>query len=101
MEKFGFGLEPVIQFTTAPPAILLEYLARSSSDRVVSLLDPVKDILGLNLFDRYRRLGRLHCCSCLWAHLCSPQFGFCPTTPGLLVGLPRIVVLWPVCGMSV
>jgi len=39
--------------------------------------------------------------SCLWAHLCSPQFGFRLTTPGLLVRLPRTVVLYPVCGMQV
>src|ERR1700682_1087584 len=38
---------------------------------------------------------------CLWAHLCSPQFGFRPTTRGLPVRLPRTVVLYTVCGMQV
>src|SRR5260370_6062878 len=76
VQQFGLGTEPMFPFVAEPSAVSVKDLECSASDRVVGLLDPVEDIAGGGLFDCYRRLGRLHCCCCLWAHLCSPKFGW-------------------------
>src|SRR5690242_5563738 len=79
VQQFGLGTEPIVQIATEPPAIIVEDLECSASNRVIDMLDPVNDIAGAGLFDSYRCFGGLHCCCCLGTHLCSPS-GYPPTT---------------------
>ncbi len=51
MQQFGLGTEPILQFVTEPPAIIVKDLECSASDRVVGLLDLVEDIAGGGLFE--------------------------------------------------
>src|SRR5208282_1947801 len=86
---------------TEPSAIIVKNLERSASDRVVGLLDLVANIASGGVSDCYWPLGRLHCCSCLWVHLCPFRLGFPLKTPRLPVGLPRTVASCSFCGMYV